>query len=381
MPPRGAKAKAEPVPRTGPPRLFLVTGSDGGAVRQRARELAAEQCGGGDPAQDAGVEIIVGDRDGARPAAILGEVLESLASPPFFGPRKVVWLRNFDFAAARKDKRGGEVLDAFVERLAEGMPEDVTLILDGAGVDGRSRLIKACRAQGEVAVFSQPDANDRENFAEQVREVIGGHCRAHGIRLAGDAEAFLMETVGSDPGRLRGELDKLFAYVHPAETVTLADCRAICSRTPEAAAWAFADALAQRDLGAAWLALDALMESRAEPVAVMGGVASRFQQMLQARMAAPALGLDPRCSYQRLKAVVASPPPQVKAELGATFLLTAHPFRAWKILSESAAYADDELRDAFAHLVEASRQLVSGAMDQRLALEQLAARLCRRAQA
>jgi DNA polymerase III delta subunit len=378
MPPR-AKAKTEPVPRTGPPRLFLVTGSDGGAMRQRARELATEQCGS-DPTQDPGTEIIVGDRDGARPAAILGEVLESLAAPPFFGPRKVVWLRNFDFAAARKDKRGGEVLDALVERLAEGMPEDVVLILDGPGVDGRSRLIKACRAQGEALVFSQPDPNDRdrENFAEQVRTVIQEHCRARGVRLAGDAAAFLLETVGSDPGRLRGELDKLFAYVHPADMVTLADCQAICSRTPEAAAWAFADALAQRNLGSAWSALDVLMESRAEPVAVMGGVASRFQQMLQARMAAPALGLDARGSYQRLKAVVASPPPQVKADLGETFLLTAHPFRAWKVLSESAAYSDDELRDAFAHLVVASRQLVSGAMDQRLALEQLAIHLCRR---
>jgi DNA polymerase III delta subunit len=375
MPPK-SPAKAEA--RTGSPRLYLITGGDGGAVRKRARELATELCGG-EPTQDPCMEIVAGDRDGVRPAAILAEVLENLAAPPFFGPRKIIWLKNFDFAIDRKkDKRGGELLDALNDRLGEDLPEDITLILDGPGVDGRSRFIKTCRKQGEVIVLALPDPKNRREFAEQVRAVLQNHCHEQGMRLEANAYAFLMETVGSDPGRLRGELDKLFAYVHPADTVTLADCQKVCSHTPEAAAWAFADALGARNLAGAMSALDLLMESQSEPIAVMAGVTSRFQQMLQVRATAPALGLAPGCSSRHFESVVTSPPPQVKAELGECFLLTAHPFRAWNILEQSGNFSDDDLRAAFTHLVDTSRNLVSGVMrdNKRLALEQLAVHLC-----
>jgi len=363
-------------------KLFLITGNDDFAVKNQAREIVCNLCGD-PPEENPELEIIRGDSDELKPEEILTELYAVLQTPPFLASEKKVWLKHFQhfekvLDAPKKDAPGR--IDDITALIKAGLPDDVTLVIDGPDIDKRKAFFKACKEQGEVFSFEKADITSRDFSSNQFAR-IQEMAAKNRLTIDPDAVSYLVETIGSDSGRLTTELEKLSCYIMPRKEITLADCKNVCSRTPEAISWDFAKALTARDVPHALEIIDTLVQqlrneksSGNHELSLLRQAVNTFQEMVQTRCAAAALGVPPRPSknwFYNLRE-------DVKAAHPENFLVRLHPFRAYMLCESANSFSDLELADAMNALLEANRLLVSGGGEPRLVLEQLVLRVARK---
>lgn len=359
-------------------KIVLITGNDEFAVKTKAKAIVVEMCG--DPPEDnPDLEVVQGDSEERKVEEILGMFLDSLRTPPFFSPRKVLWLKHFQYFDQIKSSSKNQLVkaraDDITQEIKDGLPDEVTVVIDGPDLDRRGALHKACKAAGEVHLIQKPDSNAKD-FSQVQSARIREICAAGGKRLEPRAERFLVETLAGDSGRMRNELEKLICHVGDADAVTLADCERVCGGTPEAMSWAFADALCEKNTSKALNAVNALVEQMRSQrgdygleLSLLSSAVGRFQQMLELRAAAANLKLDPRMSYSHFKNALDGVPDEDERRSG--ILFSFHPYRAYRLLQDSAKFTDGDFVRVINELLRTNRRLVSGGGNPRIALERL----------
>ena len=360
--------------------LFLITGDDEFAVKQKALSLVADLCGG-EPENDSTLEIVQGDSDSLKPEEVIGELLNTLNTPPFLDPTKKVWLKHFSAFEKAFGSKATKELAAMMEQLLDfikaGIPDDITLIIDGIGIEGRSKFYKACGKEGETfkldaLKLSYKQAENSRNIQMRINE----YCQTNGKQLDPRAGAYLAEAIGSDTGRMFTEMDKIFCYVDVREKITLADCQAICSRTPEAMNWEFSDALLKGNSKSALdlisSMIDMMRSSRSggsnPELVLLGGAISAFQNLAQVKRAMKELNLTGSVS----KTFFYDNGSHLKIQYPDNMLLKQNQFRAYMLCQDAVRFSDRQLSSILNELLDVNRKLVSGGADKRIALEQMA---------
>jgi DNA polymerase-3 subunit delta len=136
---------------------------------------------------------------------------------PLFGGRRAIRVR----AGSRSFASG-------VETLAETPPKDCRVVIEAGELRPDAPLRKACeRAKSVVAIACYPDTE------RDLAKLIDDEFRAASLRLAPDARATLMASLGGDRQASRNELRKLSLYAHGAREVTLDDVMAVISDASE----------------------------------------------------------------------------------------------------------------------------------------------------
>ena len=352
------------------PELFLISGDDDFAVKTRARKLAAE-LGGGAPETSETLEIVEGSE--VRPEVAAGAFLDALRTPPFLTDFKVVWLRHCAFLGELCEAAGSKKRNALSEAadfLNHPFPPGLSVLIDGPGLDQRRSYVKQLKARGAmIEVFNALKSNDR-NFAGERRTSIQEWSRGVGKKIDPAAVAWLTEVLGGDSGALHQELEKVAAYAGESERITVEDCRAICSRTPEAVSWGFTSALVEGNAREALKLLDQLLAQGDDELRVLAAVSGEFQRLLQVRLALSELGIT-RVSPRTFDAL----PPATREQHPDNLLLSLHPYRAFKMCEGAARFDERTLARALREILRANRLLVSGGGEPRLILEQLIFRL------
>ena len=351
-------------------KLYLISGDDDFAVKAKGREIIAQLCNG-EPESDPALEIIAGDADAGSFADICSRTLSALQSMPFLADHQIIWLRNFAWfdalcSAYKTEETPGQLAGIF----AAALPEEQTVVINGSGLDQRKALVKAMKSAGaEITLFQRGKSTDR-NFAENRRLRIGDLCREAGKKIAPDAVAYLSELIGTDVETMHQEVNKLLCYVGDVPEITLADCRAVCSRTPEAVSWNFTGALVERNARTALEVLDSLMRQGDAVIAVMGAVSKEFQNMVKLKLAMRELQVtrvNPR-TFDNI-------PEDLRKAHPENMLLKMHPYRAFKVCEGAGRFTDEELTGALQAILEANRAIVSGGGEPRMVLEQLIFRI------
>ena len=121
--------------------VYIISGSDDFSRKKRARELAL-QLGGNDP-DDPGMEIISSDSDTVKLEELAVPFVESVQTPPFLSPRKLVWLKNFPDMELLSKAGSGEML---LNTLCAPLPDEVDIIIDGPGLDLRKSYAKSLKS-------------------------------------------------------------------------------------------------------------------------------------------------------------------------------------------------------------------------------------------
>ncbi len=350
-------------------KLWIISGDDDFPVKAKARELAAGFCGG-EPDNDPAMEIIAADGDAIHFADAVTRMLSAMRTPPFLTDHQIIWLRNFAFFPALCEAYKGKGAAAeLADALLTELPPEQTILINGPGLDLRKSFAKALKNAGaEVIMFQRGRSSDR-NFAEGRRLKISDLCREAGKQVRPDAVRYIEELIGSDSETVQREVEKLICYVGDAPEITLADCQAICSRTPEAMGWDFTGALTARDPQQALLLLDLLLRQGEAEIAVLGMVSREFQGMVKTLLAMQELGVErvhPRTFDQLPESVRAAHPDNP--------LLKMHPYRAFKMCEAAARFNGPALTAALDAVMTANRQLVSGG-DPRMVMEQLIFRI------
>ncbi len=359
-------------------KIHLITGGDEYAVKNKARDIITGLCGK-DFESDPCLEIIHGDSDDMKPPQALSLIIESAATPAFLSSAKTIWLKSLDFEKIVKLKDSEEFeekMEAFLTLLKTGLADDTTLVMSVFSVDRRSSFFKVCQKAGEVHFFEKVDIMSKD-WNDKLRSVIHDACRKNGMRISEDAAAFVSETAGVDVGRVQSEMDKLFAYVSPSTSISIDDCKKICSRTPEMAGWAFSNALSEKNLSEAIETLNILANMPKNPeIKVIYTVMGHFQDMIKIKAAAEKLSIRPRAQYNEFSAKLQSASPTVKMEIKDETIFKMNPFRAWKVFSASESFSDKDLARILTEILKANKSLVSGAFSPRMELEALAIKIC-----
>ena len=359
------------------PRLYLISGDDDFAIKLRSREIITSLCGE-DAENNPDVEIIKGDSEDAKPEDILNSLMGALCTPPFLSPDKKVWLRHFAYfdavlAVSAKDiikKRVNELTD-FIKK---GIPDDMILVIDGPGIDQRKAFFKACKAaaDSEVQIFKKTSFGDK-GFVENQRGAIMDLCNKAGKQIDQAALYYLSETISGDIGQIQNELEKIFCYAGESGRINIEDCRAVCSCTPEAMSWDFANALVDRNMPAALRLVNTLVKQLTAQrggnleLSLLSQAARTFQEMIKTKNALAELKAPARVGKSYFSAV----PQSVKEKFPDNMLLKMHPFRAYKVCESAAGFSAQELAGTLRDILDANRKLVSGSGEPRIILEQL----------
>lgn len=373
-------------------KLFLISGNDEFCVKEKSGELLREICGD-PPEENPDLEIVRGDDEADKPYEPLDRFVAAISTPPFLSPTKIVWLKHYaHFQSGKEKSKADPAKDARLEAIADfvkaGFPDDLTLIIDGPGLDRRKTFTKVCEKAAQIsggalhwldkADARRGDKTYAANLQRRVREMAADA----GKRIAPDAAAFIAETIGSDSGRLRSEMDKLCAYAGDAKSIALSDCIEICSRTSETVSWEFSSALAERNLSKAMSLIPSLLEhleqerggSGRVEMAVVGAVASEFEKLLSVKRAASRVGIPKSANADYFYNLFAS---RKDDEDKAGGFFSLHPFRAYKMWENSSRFKDADLASAFEAIFEANLAIVTGG-DPKMTLEQMAIKVAAR---
>jgi DNA polymerase III subunit delta len=202
-------------------RLFLVYGSDQGAVTERARRLErhALQRGRAESVVRIGSDELSSDA---------GRIADEVHSASLFGGEPVVTLRVTD---------GRHNVIGAVQPVLDDPPDAAWLIVEAGDLASTSPLRKAFEKSSDaVAAPAYPlEGRGLASFVRFAAEEAG-------VTIEPAALELLLESLGGDRLAGRGELEKLFLYVGETKHVTVEDIGAIVGDTTAARTDAIIDA-------------------------------------------------------------------------------------------------------------------------------------------
>jgi DNA polymerase III subunit delta len=199
------------------------------------------------------------------------------------------------------------------------------LALVGEEVKKDSPLAKACSKVGDVLRY--------EVVRRNLTAWVGDRFRQQGVDAAPDACGALVQLVGEDLQALATEVDKIATWAD-GEPVGEREVELLVAPSAETPSFALTDAWAQRDLGRALAATEAIFEREGRP-----------RRDVAPRLAAALGGYVGRLRTAKRLAAEGVRPADALGQLG-----TRSRYYADKLFAHAEAFSDDELRDATVRL-------------------------------
>lgn len=352
--------------------ITVVVGSDEGTVKAAARELAQKLAPA--DAGEFGVEIIDGAAENAASAvARIHQTIDALQTLPFFGGRKLVWLKSVNFLADSPMGRAEGVLAALESLgalLAAGLAPDVTLLLSAIETDKRRTFYKGLGKIAEVQAFDKLDST-RSGWEEEAAALVEERARARDLRLTGDARQLFTLLTGGDTRQIENELEKIDLYLSAGQREVDADTvRTLVSLSRAGVIFELGNAISRRDLARALNLIDQLLYQGESAigillVALLPTVRSLLLvKDLQGRHSLPRGG-SPFSFGQALSRLPEAATAHLPRKKDGTINTYALGFAA----AETHRFEVGALRRGLEGCLAANVQLVTGQLEPRLALE------------
>ena len=264
MPPK----KTAVAPKTS--QIYAVVGSDEGAVKSRARELA-QQLTPKDTG-DFGQDQIDGSADNADQAVSrIHSAIEAIQTLPFFGPGKLVWLKDVNFCGDTVTGRSAQViaaLDQLQQFLSAGMPAGVVFLLSAPEIDKRRSFYKSIMKVATVEHFDRIDTS-RSGWEEEAESLARGLAAERGLIFQPEALEVFVRLAGADTRQLRNELEKIDLYLGAKREIDTQSVRNLVARTATGVIWELGNAIAKRQPSAALALLDQLLFQGETPIGIL----------------------------------------------------------------------------------------------------------------
>jgi DNA polymerase-3 subunit delta len=237
--------------------LYLIAGTDGAkidATRGRLRARAEREGGA------AALEVFEpGEGRGAPDHEAL---LLAIPAMSLIGSRRYLLA---DGVERWRDRQ----LEAVAVALGE-LPPDLTVVLI-ARAKAPAKLAAAVRAaKGEIHEFEAPKAR-------AMPQALVADAARLGYRLDPAAARVLVERMGTNPVRLRQELERLSLWAGDGGEVTAGDLSPMVADTSEMAVWSLSDALLEGDAAAALRICERLIEQGENVTGLIYSLASRLR--------------------------------------------------------------------------------------------------------
>jgi DNA polymerase III subunit delta len=221
--------------------------------------------------------------------------LPELRTASLFGGRTCVVLRGVEGLAGD--------LKAEVETYLEAPSDDAVLVLVARGLGKVQKVAKLVKEHGERTDVKAPADWDDRGWDR----LVGEEFRRLGRKADASAIAAIRAHAGTVPGVIASKVAQVCAAEPSAPTLTADHVESSVEGHGKVSGFAVADAVADRDPGAALVALRGALEAGEAPLALLGALTFRFRQLLQVRGGADAkaAGVSPG-QHRRIKALAGS---------------------------------------------------------------------------
>ncbi len=273
----------------------------------------------------------------------LADMLEAM---PMFAEGKCILLKDFDFASLSKDD------SAFFLSCLENIPSTTVLIMSYPNLvfDKKDKkwapLVDLVGKHGQVAECSTPSTS----------ELVLWLCKAaerNGATLSNDNARYLLEKVGTDMRRLRGEISKLSALADGEILQEHMD--AVAVKQLDAKVYDMVRLLIARKFQEVYPALSELLEAGEEPELILGAITGNYADLYRAKLGRSA--------------------GKPEGEIAADFGLKGREFRIRNAIRESGRFNEAYLYRCIAVLQEADSELKNSRGEPKLIFEKMIARM------
>ena len=200
--------------------------------------------------------------------------LPELRTASLFGGRTVVVVRGVQAA--------GKALRDELEAYAAAPSPDAVLVLLATSAGSIRTLAKRVKEHGErVDVRTPADFDDRG-----WDRIVGEEFRRLRRKADASAIAAIRSHAGEDPGVIAQKVASVCGAATDTEVITVEHVERAVEGHGRRSGFAIADAVAERDPGAALVALRGALEGGEAPLAVLGALTFRFRQLLGVRSGA-----------------------------------------------------------------------------------------------
>lgn len=208
----------------------------------------------------------------------LARVRQEIQTPPFFGGRKVVRVRQAKFFKQSKKQEGEDAKSPLVVSAAL-----VTLICEDESVSQKSSLFKGQQVQFVDFSFSR-----RQDALGAAQVIVREELARSAMRIESSAATTLLELIGVSEKQpfvraLLQETKKIMAFKNFSGTVTEKEVRSLVARSAEAKLWDVTDAITAKNSAKALKHVQEIVQDGEDPLVILGTLASFFRQALLAR--------------------------------------------------------------------------------------------------
>ena len=358
--------------------IIAVVGSDEGTVKTEAAQLATQLAPA--DAGDFGLEILDGAVDNAAAAvARIHETIDALQTLPFFGGTgKLVWLKNANFLGDNPLGRAAsvlEALEALAATLTAGLGDNgVKFLLSAIETDKRRSFYKTLGKLADVRVFDRLDAN-RAGWEEEAAALVVERATARGLDFAdGEASELFTLLTGGDTRQIENELEKLDLFLgHGTRTIDAGTVRRLVPLTRAGVVFELGNRLGRRDLPGALALIDQLLHQGESAIGILlVSIIPTVRNLLlvkdlQTHHRVGGRGQQAFAFAKAMEKLPADATAHLPRKKDGTLNAWALGFAA----ADAHRFELPELRAGLRACLDANLALVTGALDDRLALERL----------
>jgi DNA polymerase-3 subunit delta len=250
--------------------IYAIVGSDESEVKRTAAERAAELTP--PDAGEFGLEIIDAQVDNSDQAvARIRSTIEALQTLPFFGGRKLVWLKNANFLGDSGSGSTASVQSA-LEDLADlfgvGFGSEVTFLISATEVDKRRSFYKTLAKKAEVQVIDRLDSS-RSGWEEEATEIVRLRAKSRKLQFEEEALDLFVLLTGGETRQIENELEKIDLYLDGDRRVDVETVRELVPLSRAGVVFELGNALAARDLERAIALVKRLLDQRESAIGIL----------------------------------------------------------------------------------------------------------------
>ncbi len=201
------------------------------------------------------------------------EHLPSLRTTSLFGERTGVVVRGLEARGVSKDLR-----DEIADYLDAPDP-DAVLVLTSRGLGSIRAITNRARKVGEVHEHKLPPEWQDRAWDGLVLDEF----RRHGLRPDREVVGALRRHAGTDTNAIASQVAQVVATLDDGATLTADHVDEVVGGHGKESTFTLVDAVVDRDVPAALVALRGLLEAGDAPVMVAGALVWRFRQLLAIR--------------------------------------------------------------------------------------------------
>jgi DNA polymerase-3 subunit delta len=217
------------------------------------------------------------------------KVLASARTLPMLAKRRLVVVRGIERWEPREGAEGKSEGKQPLDRLgayAKSPAPSTTLVLVGAGLDKRRRLVTIARNEGFLVSCEAVARGDLPRFVQE-------KVRARGCRIAPDVADAVAELTGPELSQVADAVERVCLYVGEGGEVTEAAVSECVVRLRPSTVWELVGAVGRRDAGSALAALDQVYDPADRGIRLVGLLAWSTRQLVKFEAATRA-GLAPQ---------------------------------------------------------------------------------------